>query len=95
MTSTQCATGTDRITEYMQQAQGDIFVNMQSDEVLLDPEHIDMLVEDFTLTASAKMGTLAHWMSDKAIVADPGTVKIVSNLQGNALYFSRNCIPVT
>ncbi len=95
MTSAQCASGTDRIAEYMQQAEGDIFVNMQGDEVLLNPQHIDRLVEDFTRKADAQMGTLAHWVKDKAILADPSTAKIVTNLQGNALYFSRNCIPVT
>ena len=95
MTSSQCASGTDRIADYMQQAEGDIFVNMQGDEVLLNPAHIDRLVEDFTRTANAQMGTLAHWVTDKTILADPTTAKIVTALQGKALYFSRNCIPVT
>ncbi len=96
MTSTDCASGTDRIAEYMQQdLSGDIFVNMQGDEVLLDPAHIDQLVDAFTAKADAEMGTLAHWVSDKAILADPSTAKIVTTMQGNALYFSRNCIPVT
>ena len=95
MTSSDCASGTDRIAEYMQQAEGDIFVNMQGDEVLLNPHHIDQLVEDFTGSADAQMGTLAHWVDDKAILADPSTAKIVTDLQGKALYFSRNCIPVT
>jgi len=100
MTSPQCASGTDRIADYMrqnniQQAEGDIFVNMQGDEVLLNPAHIDRLVENFTQTADAQMGTLAHWVKDKTILADPTTAKIVTSLQGRALYFSRNCIPVT
>ncbi|MDT8281652.1 MAG: 3-deoxy-manno-octulosonate cytidylyltransferase, partial [Gammaproteobacteria bacterium] len=95
MTSAQCASGTDRIAEYMQQAEGDIFVNMQGDEVLLNPQHIDRLVEDFTRSTDPQMGTLAHWVSDKAILADPSTAKIVTDLQDHALYFSRNCIPVT
>ena len=46
MTSEQCASGTDRIAEYMKiDPSTDIFVNMQGDEVLLDPKHIDALVE--------------------------------------------------
>lgn len=94
MTSEQCASGTDRIAEYMQQAEGDIFVNMQGDEVLLQAEHIDQLVQDFTATKDSQMGTLAHWVSDQAIMADPGTAKIVTDTQHRALYFSRNCIPV-
>jgi 3-deoxy-manno-octulosonate cytidylyltransferase (CMP-KDO synthetase) len=96
MTSAGCASGTDRIAEYMQQdPDGDIFVNMQGDEVLLDPGHIDHLIEDFTGKPGAEMGTLAHWVSDPEILKDPSTAKIVTNQQGSALYFSRQCIPVT
>ncbi len=96
MTSADCASGTDRIAEYMQQdSSGDIFVNMQGDEVLLEPTHIDQLVDVFTAKADAEMGTLAHWVSDVDILNDPATAKITTTLQGNALYFSRHCIPVT
>jgi 3-deoxy-manno-octulosonate cytidylyltransferase (CMP-KDO synthetase) len=41
------------------------------------------------------MGTLAHWVSDPDILADPTTAKVVTGQKGNALYFSRHCIPVT
>lgn len=95
MTSEQCASGTDRIAEYMQRSEADIFVNMQGDEVLLQPEHIEQLVEDFTATTDAQMGTLAHWVNDAAIMTDPSTAKIVTDKQNHALYFSRSCIPVT
>jgi len=94
MTSEHCASGTDRIAEYMQQADGDVFVNIQGDEVLLKPEHIDRLVADFSAADNAQMGTLAHWVSDKTIMTDPSTAKIVTDTQCQALYFSRNCIPV-
>ena len=95
MTSPQCASGTDRIAEYMQQAQGDIFVNMQGDEVLLQPEHIDHLIQDFIASNDPQMATLAHWVSDKTVLADAGTAKIVTDINNRAMYFSRNCIPVS
>jgi 3-deoxy-manno-octulosonate cytidylyltransferase (CMP-KDO synthetase) len=95
MTSKQCASGTDRIAEYMQQAEGDVFVNMQGDEVLLQPEHIDHLVEDFIASSDPQMATLAHWASDKTVLADAGTAKIVTDINHRAMYFSRNCIPVS
>jgi len=96
MTSSDCASGTDRLADYMtQHGEGDIFVNMQGDEVLLDPSHIDQLVECFTQNHQAEMGTLAHWVSDPAILSDPTTAKVVTSKKGNALYFSRHCIPVT
>jgi 3-deoxy-manno-octulosonate cytidylyltransferase (CMP-KDO synthetase) len=95
MTSEHCATGTDRIAEYMQQDKsGDIFVNMQGDEVLLNPQHIDQLVNGFIDQANAEMGTLAHWESRIEVLKDPGTPKIVTDTDNKALYFSRNCIPV-
>ncbi|MEE8365165.1 MAG: 3-deoxy-manno-octulosonate cytidylyltransferase [Gammaproteobacteria bacterium] len=95
MTSKHCASGTDRIAEYMQQASStDIFVNMQGDEVLLNPEHIDQLVGEFIEHDDAEMGTLAHWESRAEVLKDPTTAKVVTRQDNKALYFSRNCIPV-
>ncbi len=95
MTSESCASGTDRIAEFMQQSDADIFVNIQGDEVTLNPDHIDQLVEKFITQKNPQMGTLSHWCSDKAILSAPSNVKVVTSTSGNALYFSRNMIPVT
>jgi 3-deoxy-manno-octulosonate cytidylyltransferase (CMP-KDO synthetase) len=94
MTSENCASGTDRIAEFMQQSDADIFVNIQGDEVTLDPAHIDQLVDKFIKQENPQMGTLSHWCSDKTVLAAPSSVKVVTSLKGNALYFSRNMIPV-
>lgn len=94
MTSENCASGTDRIAEYMQQTDADIFVNIQGDEVTLNPEHIDQLVDKFIAQQKPQMGTLSHWCSDKTILSAPSNVKVVTSTSGNALYFSRNMIPV-
>ena len=95
MTSEQCASGTDRIAEYMKiDPSTDIFVNMQGDEVLLDPKHIDALVGDFIGRDDAEMGTLAHWESRAEVLSDPSTAKVVTRRDNQAMYFSRNCIPV-
>ena len=95
MTSEQCASGTDRIAEYMKiDPSTDIFVNMQGDEVLLDPKHIDALVGDFIGRDDAEMGTLAHWESRAEVLSDPTTAKVVTRRDNQAMYFSRNCIPV-
>ncbi|GBF29554.1 8-amino-3,8-dideoxy-manno-octulosonate cytidylyltransferase [bacterium MnTg03] len=95
MTSEQCASGTDRIAEYMKiDPSTDIFVNMQGDEVLLDPKHIDVLVGNFIGRDDAEMGTLAHWESRAEVLGDPTTAKVVMGRDNQALYFSRNCIPV-
>lgn len=94
LTSDDCASGTDRIAEYMQQSDADIFVNIQGDEVTLNPDHIDKLVETFIQQQHPEMGTLSHWCTDKDILAAPSNVKVVTSTSGNALYFSRNMIPV-
>lgn len=95
MTSENCASGTDRIAEFMQQSDADIFVNIQGDEVTMDPDHIDQLVNKFTRQNNPQMGTLAHWCTDKSTLSAPSNVKVVTSTSGNALYFSRNMIPVT
>ncbi len=95
MTSQDCASGTDRIAEFMQQSDADIFVNIQGDEVTLNPDHIDQLVKKFSQQKNPQMGTLSHWCTDKATLAAPSNVKVVTSTSGDALYFSRNMIPVT
>lgn len=95
MTSADCASGTDRIAEYMQHSDADNFVNIQGDEVTLDPGHIDQLVNKFIAQENPQMGTLAHWCSDKTILQAPSNVKVVTSTSGHALYFSRNMIPVS
>jgi 3-deoxy-manno-octulosonate cytidylyltransferase (CMP-KDO synthetase) len=94
MTSENCASGTDRIAEFMQQSDADIFVNIQGDEVTLNPDHIDRLISKFINQKNPQMGTLSHWCTDKAVLSTPSNVKVVTSTSGNALYFSRNMIPV-
>ncbi len=95
LTSEHCASGTDRIAEYMQLDQnGEIFVNIQGDEVTLDPAHIDQLVNGFLKQSEPEMGTLAHWCSDPETLTTASNVKVVVSRQQCALYFSRHCIPV-
>lgn len=95
MTSEQCASGTDRIAEYMQQSDADVFVNIQGDEVTLNPEHMDALVTAFISSDNPQMGTLAHTCSDKDTLAKASNVKVVTATNNTAMYFSRSPIPVT
>lgn len=96
MTSPDCLNGTERIADYLKTSQeGDLFVNIQGDEVLLNARHVDELIAGFLDHEDAEMGTLAHWVSDPNILRSPSTAKVVTDMEGNALYFSRNCIPIT
>lgn len=95
MTSTDCANGTERIAEYaVSSGKGDVFINIQGDEVLLNADAVDGLVADFLKCPNRQMGTLAHWENDASILSTASTAKVVSDRDGNALYFSRNCLPI-
>lgn len=96
MTSENCRCGTDRIIDYIQQGHdADVFVNIQGDEVLLEPKRIEALIQPFRDDARLKMGTLAHWETDADTIRSYSSAKIVTDLHGHALYFSRQAIPCT
>lgn len=94
-TAADCASGTDRIIDYLRQRRDvDCVVNIQGDEVLLDPSHIDCLVQGFQQLSEPHMATLAYPCLDAAKLADPTTAKVVCDNNGDALYFSRQCLPI-
>ncbi len=90
LTPEECATGTDRIAWAARAWDCDAVINIQGDEPLIDPRAIRKVAE--ALAAGDSMVTLAAPTDGKA-AADPNVVKVVSDLQGRALYFSRAPIP--
>jgi 3-deoxy-manno-octulosonate cytidylyltransferase (CMP-KDO synthetase) len=93
MTSTAHATGTDRLAEVARSLPADLFVNIQGDEPLLDPQDIDRLIECLDSDPSSDMATLADPLQDPEGARDPNIVKVVCDAGGRALYFSRSPIP--
>ncbi len=87
------ATGTDRVAEAARQLdpRPEIVVNLQGDEPLIEPEAIETLVAAM-LESGAEMGTLARPL-EPGELERPQVVKVVSDLSGHALYFSRAAIP--
>ncbi|MBA2251284.1 MAG: 3-deoxy-manno-octulosonate cytidylyltransferase [Nitrospirales bacterium] len=85
-------TGTDRVAAVAAQIPGEIFVNLQGDEILMHPGLITDLVVPF-LDSGAGMGTLKRRLTTAAEVRNPGVVKVVTDANGKALYFSRAPIP--
>lgn len=83
--------GSDRLHEVMSRTDGDIYVNIQGDEPTLRTEHIDLLLEP-VLAGSAEVATLKVAISPDT-AQNPNCVKVVTDLQGRALYFSRHPIP--
>ncbi len=85
-------TGTDRVADAARELTGEVFVNLQGDEIPLDPGLLSDLVLPF-LDSGAEMGTLMRPITDPADLVNPGVVKVVANTAGEALYFSRAPIP--
>ncbi|WNG33805.1 3-deoxy-manno-octulosonate cytidylyltransferase [Archangium violaceum] len=92
MTSPDCATGTDRVAEVARaRPEVDVWVNVQGDEPLVDPDSLRVLAGLFTDPA-VEMGTLVRPLG-AAEVNSPHVVKAVLALNGDALYFSRSTVP--
>lgn len=85
-------TGTDRVAAVARQIPGQVFLNLQGDEIVLHSELLMDLIAPF-LAAGAGMGTLRRRVASGAETKNPGLVKVVTNTAGEALYFSRAPIP--
>ena len=93
MTRTEHRTGTERVAEVAAHEGGDVFVNVQGDEPLLDPHAIDVAVNSLLEEPQASISTVATAIKTPADIMDPNVVKTVLDFDGNALYFSRAPIP--
>ncbi len=93
MTSPEHPSGTDRLAEAVQHVDADIVVNIQGDQPFLDPVMIEEAVQPLLDEPDLHMSTLMHPIAREEDLADPAVVKVVCNLKGNALYFSRSLIP--
>ena len=91
MTSTDCPSGSDRVREAARQIDAEIIVNIQGDEPLLTPDFFPPLIELFN-RSEVQAGTLAVRCPPDEF-ANPNAVKVVTALDGRALYFSRATIP--
>ena len=92
MTAKHHQSGTDRIAEVMEKVAGDIVVNIQGDQPLFDPRMIDEAVEPMIKNHEILMSTIKTKI-EKDSYDDPGVVKVVTDNEGFALYFSRSLIP--
>ena len=89
----ECASGTDRVAEAMLGRSGwEIVVNVQGDEPLIAPQNIDVLAEGMVGSTGVGLATLCRPL-DPGRVQDPNAVKVVRDVYGRALYFSRSAIP--
>ncbi len=89
-------TGSDRLAEACEQLGldgGDIVVNVQGDEPLIEPALIDACADVLNRCLGCVMSTAAHPIDEVAEFISPNVVKVVCDQAGRALYFSRAPIP--
>ena len=96
LTSSQHANGSDRIAEAsaaLGLAEDEIVVNVQGDEPLIEPALIDACADLLEASAGCVMSTVAHRIEEQRDFENPNIVKVVLDVRGHALYFSRAPIP--
>ncbi len=71
----------------------DVVINLQGDEPFIRPEILETLITPYLNGETPEMTTVAFPLDEATKRNDPGAVKVITDLQGNALYFSRSPIP--
>lgn len=94
MTDPNLPSGTDRCAEALNQLnwECDVVVNLQGDEPFIQTQQVLKLVHAFN-QLDTDIATLKKAFSKTDALGDPNKVKVLSNLDGTALYFSRSVIP--
>jgi len=93
MTSPDHRTGTDRLAEVAAKLDAEIIVNVQGDEPLIEPATIEAAIAPLLADPSIVMSTTAEPIESAEDLTNPNVVKVVTDRDGFALYFSRNPIP--
>jgi 3-deoxy-D-manno-octulosonate cytidylyltransferase len=93
MTSPAHPTGTDRVAEAVSELDADIVVNVQGDEPLIEPAMIAEVLEPVLGDDTVAVTTLMHPVTETADALDEDVVKVVTDLAGNVMCFSRSRLP--
>ena len=94
MTPIDCLTGTDRVAAFAEQHPAGLYINVQGDEPVIDPEDITRVLA----AARARPGEVINGrceISDEALFRNPAIPKLVTRPDGRLLYMSRAAIPTT
>jgi len=93
MTDPALPTGSERVAAVAEKfPEMDVIINLQGDEPFIRPRMLEQLVQPYLMGDSPEMTTLAYPLSEEKR-EEPGTVKVITDLAGNAIYFSRAPIP--
>lgn len=86
--------GTSRIAEVCEKITDyDVIINVQGDEPLIEPDMINSLIDVFKKEENLKMATLKHKLHKKEDIENPNFVKVITDRDDYAIYFSRSVIP--
>ena len=87
--------GSDRIAEAIENMDVDIVINIQGDEPFINKEPLEELITIFKNDFEKKvdLGSLMFQITDKEEIKNPNNVKVITDQNGFALYFSRSVIP--
>ena len=94
MTDPDLPTGSDRVAAVAEHFPDmDVIINLQGDEPFIKPRMLTELLSPYIAGDAPVMATLAYPLNREKKYLDAGTVKVITDLQQNALYFSRAPIP--
>jgi 3-deoxy-manno-octulosonate cytidylyltransferase (CMP-KDO synthetase) len=93
LTDPSLPSGSDRVAAAVENSGADIVVNVQGDEPLIPPDMIDETIRNLIETPEAGVSTPGRVITDEGDIANPNYVKVVTDIRGRAMYFSRSPIP--
>ncbi len=93
MTDPEARSGTDRVAEVAFANAETVVINIQGDEPLVHPDMVDQLASFLVQNQNVPMASLMTRLRRNADLGNPNVVKVVVDLEGYALYFSRAPIP--
>ncbi len=94
MTSPHIETGSERVAAVAEKhPEMDVVINLQGDEPFIKPRMLEQLVAPYLAGELPEMTTLAYPLNMSTKYAEAGAVKVITDLNNNALYFSRSPIP--
>jgi 3-deoxy-manno-octulosonate cytidylyltransferase (CMP-KDO synthetase) len=92
MTSSDCLTGTDRVAECAQQLDADVYINVQGDEPVFNPEDLDTFINTVQKFPTEVLNGVCE-IDDEALFRSGTIPKVVMREDGRLLYMSRAGIP--
>lgn len=93
MTSENHKTGTDRVAEVAGRIDGDVFVNIQGDEPLIDPNGIDRIISEIIKSGKEDIVNAFSAITDMGDIVNGNVVKVITSIDDYALAYSRSPIP--